>query len=599
MKRESSGPILTTVFVDYDNVYLSLKRKSEEAAKRFSKDAGLWIKEIASGLLMTPTNSPALETERRIVINRCYGNPVPRRNQSDNSTDMSSFPFVRHHFLRAGFEVVDCPPLTAQLKNSADIRMVMDVRDILTHDTYFDEFVILSADADFTPVLHRLRSHARRTVIFSNDHTAAPYTAICDAEIREADLLSLLIDGQITNQNQAQRSEPQALPSAASIEALRNEILTAVADAVRAADQPVPLEALADRCVRVLGHEKTVGAAWGGTGSFRDLLVRGLPEDIRLTAQPPYFVYDANRAAQSDAPRIETRIEPRIDARMGNTRPEPMMRADLSAPAMQRALAPLLGPQPAQRPAAAQAGAPAPAQRGPLAPAQPEALSGQPGQARQQPAGMQRTAQGAAAIQQSIARIHEASQAPTLSPQDYRTLFDVMAQEIAANGLAGQQTLVNIVKRAENVGIEIRRDDVRFVLDVVSEADPWFDQGASPSLFASRFRNFVVARCRGQGLNLSADELDLIEAWFAAPAAQRGAAAAAQGNYAPSRQPQQGMTGQGPAAQGPGPAAAYDEGLRTDRWWSFDDGRPAAAPEQATGTGADEFPRIIRTRLRG
>ena len=45
---------------------------------------------------------------------------------------MSSFPFVRHHFLRAGFEVIDCPPLTAQLKNSADIRMVMDVRDILT-----------------------------------------------------------------------------------------------------------------------------------------------------------------------------------------------------------------------------------------------------------------------------------------------------------------------------------------------------------------------------------------------------------------------------------------------------------------------------------
>ena len=193
MKRESSGPILTTIFVDYDNVYLSLKRKSEEAAKRFSKDAGLWIREIAIGRPddARPTRRRS-KRERRIVINRCYGNPVPRRNQSDNSTDMSSFPFVRHHFLRAGFEVVDCPPLTAQLKNSADIRMVMDVRDILTHDTYFDEFVILSADADFTPVLHRLRSHARRTVIFSNDHTAAPYTAICDAEIREADFLSLL-----------------------------------------------------------------------------------------------------------------------------------------------------------------------------------------------------------------------------------------------------------------------------------------------------------------------------------------------------------------------------------------------------------------------
>lgn len=578
MKRES-GAILTTVFVDYDNVYLSLKRKNEEAAKRFSKDAGLWIKEIESGRLMTPTNSPALDTRRRIVINRCYGNPVPRRNQSDNSTDMSSFPFVRHHFLRAGFEVVDCPPLTAQMKNSADIRMVMDVRDILTHDTYFDEFIILSADADFTPVLHRLRSHARRTVIYSNDHTAAPYTAICDGEIRESNFLSLLLDGRLTDRDgQMERTESSSLISAASIEAARKEILTEVVNTVRAADQPVPLEALADRCVRTLGHDKTVGAAWGGTGSFRDLLARGLPDDIKLSTQPPYYVYDASRTVQTEAPRIES-------GRPESMRPE-QMRADMAPPPMQRALAPLLGTQPAQRAAASPSGPPAQAQRGPLAPAQSEALSGQPGLPRQQETAAPRVAQGAAAIQQSIARIHEASQAPTLSPQDYRALFDVMAQEIAANGLAGSQTLANIVKRAEAVGMDIRRDDVRFVLDVVSEADPWFDQGASASLFASRFRNFVVARCRGQGLNLSADELDLIEAWFAAPAGQRGAAAAS--GYAPGR------------AQMPAPdqAAAAAPGaeadLRADRWWSLDETRQA--PGQSGGS--DEFPRIIRTRLR-
>ena len=115
-----------------------------------------WLREIESGRLITPTNAQFGSTPRRIVMNRCYGNPVPRRNQHDNSTDMNSFPFVRHHFLRAGFEVIDCPPLTAQLKNSADIRMVMDIRDLLMHDTYFDEFIILSGDADFTPVLIRL-----------------------------------------------------------------------------------------------------------------------------------------------------------------------------------------------------------------------------------------------------------------------------------------------------------------------------------------------------------------------------------------------------------------------------------------------------------
>ena len=105
MRREAGGPCLSAVFVDYDNIYLSLKRKSEEAAKRFAKDASVWLRAIETGRLITATNTP-FDGGRRIVMNRCYGNPVPRRNAHDNSTDMNSFPFVRHHFLRAGFEVI-------------------------------------------------------------------------------------------------------------------------------------------------------------------------------------------------------------------------------------------------------------------------------------------------------------------------------------------------------------------------------------------------------------------------------------------------------------------------------------------------------------
>ena len=130
-------------------------------------------------------------------------------------------------------------------------------------------------------------------MIFSNDHTATPYTAICDAEIREADLLSLLIDGQLTNQNQARARTAGIAERGVDRGAAHGDSNRGRQPRARRRP-PVPLEALADRCVRVLGHEKTVGAAWGGTGSFRDLLTRGLPEDIRLTP-PPYFVYDANR----------------------------------------------------------------------------------------------------------------------------------------------------------------------------------------------------------------------------------------------------------------------------------------------------------------
>lgn len=229
MRQETSGTLLSAVFVDYDNIYLSLKRKSEEAAKRFAKDAAIWLKGIETGALMSPTNTPAKGGPRRIVMNRCYGNPVPRRNATDNSTDMNSFPFVRHHFLRAGFEIVDCPPLTQQLKNSSDIRMVMDVRDYLTHDTYFDEFVILSGDADFTPVLHRLRAHARRTVIFANDYTAAPYTAISDSEVRESSLISLLLEGRIGDQ-----VIPGIAPADAQEETARRSIIAEVVATVQA-----------------------------------------------------------------------------------------------------------------------------------------------------------------------------------------------------------------------------------------------------------------------------------------------------------------------------------------------------------------------------
>jgi len=191
-----------------------------------------------------------------------------------------------------------------------------------------------------------------------------------------------------------------------------------------------------------------------------------------------------------------------------------------------------------------------------------------------------RAATSATSLQQSVTRIYEACQAPPLSPPDYRRLFEAMAAEITENGLQGSQTLANIQARTMAAGLQIQRDDVRFVLDVVSEPDPWFEQGASANLFAGRFRNFVVARCRGQGLNLSVEELDLIEAWFtggpemmARPAEPRRDA---------------------PAAPAPQRAAPSTEG-----WWPQQDaGRGEPDVGQAPAQD-DEFPRIVRSRLRG
>ncbi len=583
MKREAGGPCLSAVFVDYDNIYLSLKRKSEEAAKRFAKDASGWLRGIETGRLITATNAPFSDNQRRIVMNRCYGNPVPRRNTNDNSTDMNSFPFVRHHFLRAGFEVIDCPPLTAQLKNSSDIRMVMDIRDYLTHDTYFDEFIILSGDADFTPVLHRLRAHARRTVIFANDFTAAPYTAISDGEVRESDLITLILSGEMPKEIGSDKAT--ALPSARSDE-IRREILTEVVSSVRASSTPMPLEALAERAMRALGHDRTVGTGWGGAGSFRELLRQQLPAEIKLSGEPPYAAFDPKRHGDDGkATALEARDPAKETKGSALTAGKPAAPESmpLTAAALQQAL-----PATSLPPTRPGAGAP-PAGRTAAAATQAAASP----------------AAASAAIQQSITRIQDACQAPPLAPHEYRLLFEVMAKEISDNDLIGAQTLANITQRAQERGLEVRRDDVRFVLEVVSEADPWFEQGASANLFAGRFRNFVVARCRGQGLSLSADELDLIDAWFAGGTLPQPQGQAAPTPPAPpAYTPEASQAPPPPPARAPTPppqSAPAPSGLA--RWWSSGDTRKEApearaAPAAQPRAEADDFPRIVRTRLR-
>lgn len=642
MGQGSSRPSLSALFVDYDNIYLSLKRKNEEAAKRFAKNAGLWLREIESGALITPTNAPVLPPERRIVMNRCYGNPVPRRSNKDNATDMNSFPFVRHHFLRAGSEIIDCPPLTAQLKNSSDIRMVMDVRDLLNHDTYYDEFIILSGDADFTPVLHRLRAHARRTIIYANDYTATPYTAICDGEIQEKDLINLLVTGHVTSTATAEGDE-QPIGGIENQELVRTRIIDEIVVAISESDTPVPIESLADRAQRTVGHEQTIGTNWVGHGNFLTFLAENLPDHIVLSEHAPYVATDTKRmkpAAPAEAP-VEAPTEIPMIAHAAPIQVQPAEAQPQAEPQAQaQAQAEVVQAQPVQaQPVQTQSVAVAPVQAEsqasaadalgnvipsePMAMASPDAaIPAEPAQepvpelivedpevaasrqvavATPAPSQQKSPMDATSAIQRSIANIHDACQAPPLAPPEYRAVFELISLELTENGLHGQQTVTDIVTRAGAINLEIKPDDVRFIIDVISEADPWFEQGASADLFAGRFRNFVVARCRGQGLKLSADELDLIDAWFAGPAATAQPAQQEQAPPAP-------MIENGAPVSKSAAAEALHGQDQAGQQAASSTVVPAAtaAPlgqqpmiESGERMPEDELPRIVRSRLRG
>jgi hypothetical protein len=159
----SSTHVRTALFVDFDNIYLGLQREDPSAAEQFATDPTRWLLWLQDKL---PHHQDD-QRKRKILFRRCYLNP-------------SQFGRFRPYFTRSAIEVVDCPPLTSGGKTSADIHMVMDILDTLGHATCFDEFILLSGDADFTPVLLRLSKHDRRSAILAIGPASVAYKAACD-----------------------------------------------------------------------------------------------------------------------------------------------------------------------------------------------------------------------------------------------------------------------------------------------------------------------------------------------------------------------------------------------------------------------------------
>ncbi|MEG2173681.1 MAG: NYN domain-containing protein [Desulfovibrionaceae bacterium] len=161
--------VYSAVYVDFDNIYTRFLEMDPETARAFGTMPHRWVKWLEIHALRMLYGEGV---RRRILKRMCYLNP--QRYQE-----------FRHSFIRAAFQVVDCPPLTQQGKTSTDIHLVMDCMDDLSHSTRFDEFIILSGDADFTPLLIRLQEHARRTLVLSVGYSSPAYTAAAAWRIRE------------------------------------------------------------------------------------------------------------------------------------------------------------------------------------------------------------------------------------------------------------------------------------------------------------------------------------------------------------------------------------------------------------------------------
>lgn len=307
------------LFVDFDNVYIGLRRLDPAAAEAFATDPGHWLAELETG------SDSQGEFSRRFLIRACYLNP-------------SVFSVYRPNFTRAGFQVVDCPSLTQQGKSSADINLVLDAVDALAAPTRYEEFVIVSADADFTPLALRCRAADRMVTIITASPAASAYRAVADNVITADALAELVTTTTSLSEEPATSPEPApaeartpatdergsargaAAPSRAATTATATPpapttgtphpspaARRAVLHRVRTADRPVPLGAVAQAAQQA--DPALPSSGWGGAGSFAAWLGRVLPE-LGMTSRPPGYVWDPQRFDEADLPGVVADTDP-------------------------------------------------------------------------------------------------------------------------------------------------------------------------------------------------------------------------------------------------------------------------------------------------
>lgn len=438
-RLDSGRRLRAAMFVDFDNVYIGLRRLDPDAAEAFATDPGHWLAELESG-----TDADG-DFSRRFLVRACYLNP-------------SVFSRYRPNFTRAGFQVVDCPSLTQQGKSSADINLVLDAVDALAAETRYDEFVIVSADADFTPLVQRCRAADRRVTIITASPAASAYRAVADSVITANDLAELVTVGGSGGSGSdgadeapeptpaeatdvaapatgptgsagttepagrgGRKAETADLSSPGSLAARR-----AVLQRVRSADRPVPTGAVAQAAQKA--DPTLPSTRWAGTGGFTPWLAQAVPE-LGVAARPsPGYVWDPKRFGEADLPGA----------------------------------------------AAAAAGT--------------------------DPTALQR-------------QVTSVTDTPGLSKENYRVLLTAIADDVRAHPFDRSATARRVRDRCQEAGAAVGKSTVNFVLSGVLYIGLELDSEVTAEDVAEAWADNVVGLCRGARMELTEADEAAIDDW--------------------------------------------------------------------------------------
>ena len=527
MQDSSPSPthIRTALFVDFDNIYLGLQREDPSAAEQFATDPTRWLLWLQDHLSHQDGNSRG----RKILFRRCYLNP-------------SQFGRFRPYFTRSAFEVVDCPPLTSGGKTSADIHMVMDILDTLSHPTRFDEFILLSGDADFTPVLLRLSKHDRRSAILAIGPASVAYKAACDLLIDQDTFLEEAIGA-----TPSQTTRTAAGPSNSAMGELLSHIADKVYERASASGELVATEL--PPIFREFS-EFTASTNWLGFNSLRNMTmaVVSTRSDLAMIDGDPWRVGIVAEDEEAPAPpELGRPVVPRfltpadrsrlIEEILGYVRSA--VESSDSAVPMARAAQMVISRFGEQVLATRWAGAGTfrdllegrenpgfaisalkpgyiydPAKHQLPIDGRPEELVGDP------------------QLNAMAYRVHQLTDTPYLTRGDYARIFRLTAEEVNEHGYFLTRTSKAVRDRCIEEGSPIARASVNFILRGITFGGHRFGVNGpeDPLALATCFFRNVVSLCDSAGIALNNHEVEVLEDWILGELRSERTAAAEEGD---------------------------------------------------------------------
>ena len=109
-----------------------------------------------------------LAEKGRVIVKRAYA-------------DWSRYRDARHELQNAGLGLIEMPSAREGAKNRADIQMAVDAMELAYSREHVDNFVIVSGDSDFTPLVGKLRELNKRVIGVGNRESASELLiANCD-----------------------------------------------------------------------------------------------------------------------------------------------------------------------------------------------------------------------------------------------------------------------------------------------------------------------------------------------------------------------------------------------------------------------------------